>query len=226
MNEDNPEGCEDCNCYKFGTLNGLTDCGQDEGQCTCRQFADGNRQCSSCREGYYALNDKNYLGCDGCQCDVGGSFERICEQFNGQCSCRANVVGRRCDDVEYGFCYPTLYQYTAEFENGITPDGLKSIRYGFNETRFPNYSFRGYAEMSSVQKVLIVPIEIPKSRLYRALINYVNENENSVDAIMSTVSLYDYGTIGLRGEDTRPFLKKKTNRYFWFFFLKFFTLTH
>merc|ERR1719428_2383889 len=58
MNEDNPEGCEDCNCYKFGTLNGLTDCSQDEGQCTCREFADGNRQCSSCREGYYALNDK------------------------------------------------------------------------------------------------------------------------------------------------------------------------
>lgn len=191
LNEDNPEGCEECNCYKFGTINGMTECDQEEGTCRCREYADGNRQCSSCRPGFYALNDKSYFGCDGCQCDVGGAFEQNCEQFNGQCSCRANTVGRRCDDVEYGYCYPTLYQYIAEFENGITPSGLESIRYGFNETRFPGFSFRGYAEMSAVQSVLIVPIEIPKSRLFRALINYVNENDHSLDAIMSTVSLYD-----------------------------------
>lgn len=194
LNEDNPEGCEECNCFKFGTINGLIDCEQESGSCQCREYSDGNRQCSSCRPGFYALNDKSYFGCDGCQCDVGGSKEQNCEQFNGQCNCRANTVGRRCDDVEYGYCYPTLYQYIAEFENGITPNGLESIRYGFNETRFPGFSFRGYAEMSAVQKVLIVPIEIPKSRLFRALINYVNENDQSVDAIMSTVSLYDNST--------------------------------
>lgn len=32
-----------------------------------------------------------------CQCDVTGSTGLQCDTYSGQCPCRANILGRRCD---------------------------------------------------------------------------------------------------------------------------------
>ena len=42
-------------------------------------------------------------GCKPCDCDPGGSYDNHCDVITGQCKCRPNVGGRRCDEVNDGF---------------------------------------------------------------------------------------------------------------------------
>ncbi|KAI5729364.1 hypothetical protein M8J76_001799 [Diaphorina citri] len=53
-----------------------------------------------------------------CQCDIDGSKSFECEQFGGQCQCKPNVIGRRCEMCAtgyYGFpdCHPCNCPFTA-----------------------------------------------------------------------------------------------------------------
>nr|XP_045621460.1 laminin subunit beta-1-like isoform X3 [Procambarus clarkii] len=48
-----------------------------------------------------------------CQCDGTGSYSSICSSLGGQCECKPNVVGRRCDR-----CAPGTY--------GFGPEGCKA----------------------------------------------------------------------------------------------------
>ena len=55
--------------------------------------------------GYWGLSDSS-LGCAVCECDIGGSYERNCEQITGQCRCRKGITGRKCDQVQTGNFFP------------------------------------------------------------------------------------------------------------------------
>ena len=41
-----------------------------------------------------------------CDCDPTGSKSNICDEFGGQCECKENVIGRRCDQ-----CAPGTYGF-------------------------------------------------------------------------------------------------------------------
>ena len=41
-----------------------------------------------------------------CDCDPTGSLSNICDEFGGQCQCKPNVIGRRCDQ-----CAPQTYGF-------------------------------------------------------------------------------------------------------------------
>ncbi|XP_050439565.1 laminin subunit beta-1-like [Adelges cooleyi] len=58
--------------------------------------------------GFYYLN-----GAFSCQCDPTGSLSTICDSLGGQCPCKPNVVGRKCDR-----CAPGTY--------GFNPEGCKA----------------------------------------------------------------------------------------------------
>ena len=45
---------------------------------------------------------------------------------------------------------PTLYQYQLEIEDGYRRDG-SPVRIGYDDTRFPDYSWRGYGSYSQLQ---------------------------------------------------------------------------
>lgn len=83
-----------------------------------------------CSEGFYdgqkvenipEICRKNHFGSIGfyvygqafaCQCDGTGSYSSICSSMGGQCDCKPNVVGRRCDR-----CAPGTF--------GFGPEGCK-----------------------------------------------------------------------------------------------------
>ncbi|XP_043934664.1 laminin subunit beta-1-like isoform X2 [Protopterus annectens] len=48
-----------------------------------------------------------------CQCDPQGSISGVCEKIGGHCTCKPNVIGRRCDQ-----CAPGTYQFGP---NGCIP---------------------------------------------------------------------------------------------------------
>ena len=70
--------------------------------------------------GYWGLgNDPQ--GCKPCDCDLGGAYDTSCNQATGQCNCRQNVIGQRCDQPRPGHFVTTLdwERYEAEFARGI-----------------------------------------------------------------------------------------------------------
>lgn len=54
-----------------------------------------------------------------CSCDLTGSVSSICDQLGGQCQCKTNVVGRRCDR-----CAPGTYGFSP---SGCVPCDCNSV---------------------------------------------------------------------------------------------------
>ncbi|XP_014209765.1 laminin subunit alpha isoform X2 [Copidosoma floridanum] len=174
----NPDGCEDCNCNIPGVIGSIGECDGKTGQCTCKPSVSG-RNCSVCADGAYDLQESNLFGCSQCACDIGGSLSPTCHKETGQCHCRSRVAGQKCDKPMRAHYFPTLHQFQYEAEDGRTPSN-RSVRYGFDEDLFPEYSWKGYAVFSALQNKIIHEIEIPKSSLYRMVLRYVNPNSEPI----------------------------------------------
>lgn len=114
-----------------------------------------------------------------CGCDVGGSVSNICHKTTGQCPCQSRVTGRTCKEPLQTHYFPTLYQYQYEVEDGHTPENSR-VRYAHSEHIFPNYSWKGYAVFSPLQKEVVQDIYIIKPSLYRMVLKFVNSNSNTV----------------------------------------------
>ena len=57
----------------------------------------GNWWCVGCRFGF------GPRGCTECECHNVGSEDNFCDANTGQCKCRPNTFGRRCDECQVGF---------------------------------------------------------------------------------------------------------------------------
>ena len=60
-------------------------------------------QCGSCKPGFFHLDAANPAGCDPCDCDASKSTSALCDPVTGQCDCKPNVHGRRCDSCADGW---------------------------------------------------------------------------------------------------------------------------
>ncbi|XP_052001042.1 usherin [Xyrauchen texanus] len=89
--------CLPCNCSPNGSIPG-TSCDPVTGQCKCKPHAQG-RRCDVCRDGYHSLDRSNSLGCLPCQCELRGTLNGsgVCDKTTGQCACKNNVEGLRCN---------------------------------------------------------------------------------------------------------------------------------
>ncbi|CAB1420717.1 unnamed protein product, partial [Pleuronectes platessa] len=58
------DGCTNCECHTAGTLSGVAECAQETGQCHCKPNACSGT-CSTCKDGFYNLQEKSYFGCQG-----------------------------------------------------------------------------------------------------------------------------------------------------------------
>ncbi|XP_075991137.1 laminin subunit alpha isoform X2 [Anticarsia gemmatalis] len=181
LQEYNPYGCQECECYRPGTVGGLGSCETRSGQCMCKQNV-GERQCDQCQDGYYNLDDNNMFGCTDCDCDIGGSIDNNCDKTTGQCRCHSRVEGRRCDQPIRAHYFPTLHQYKYEVEEGYTQSG--QVRYRNSEEVFPGYSWRGYVVFSMLQNQVTNRVVIHKSSLYRMVLKYSNPLK---DVVIATI---------------------------------------
>uniref|UniRef100_A0A674ELB0 Laminin subunit alpha 3 n=1 Tax=Salmo trutta TaxID=8032 RepID=A0A674ELB0_SALTR len=155
---ENPSGCIECHCDVKGTLSGVGECQQKSGQCFCKPNV-CSHTCDTCKEGYYLLQKRNYFGCQGCQCDVGGAISRGCDEMSGQCQCRKNIVGRTCNEPAPNYYFPSLHHLRYEVEDGITPNA-RPVRFGYDPKEFPEFSWRGYAIMSPAQPEVILSLAV------------------------------------------------------------------
>ncbi|XP_067330961.1 laminin subunit alpha-3-like isoform X5 [Channa argus] len=179
---ENPHGCVECQCDLKGTLSGVGECEQKNGQCYCKPNACGHL-CDSCKDGYFLLQKKDYFGCQGCQCDVGGAIDRACDVMSGQCWCLKNIVGHKCTEPAPSYYFPSLHQLKFEVEDGTTPNA-RPVRFGYNPKEFPDFSWRGYAVMSPAQSEVRVTVHVdPKGgrqHLFRVVLRFINPSSTAV----------------------------------------------
>ena len=111
----------ECNCNVAGSTD--TNCDLN-GVCNCKINVDGDK-CSECKHGYFNLQQRNNLGCEGlslysltycalsiyccicsldCMCDFNGSLSQQCND-TGYCECRVTVQGQKCDRCPSGFIF-------------------------------------------------------------------------------------------------------------------------
>ncbi|XP_018320894.1 laminin subunit alpha [Agrilus planipennis] len=185
LNLNNPEGCSECNCHIPGVLGGFAACDNLDGQCVCKPSVI-SRSCSECVAGTYDLQEENLFGCKDCGCDIGGSINTVCDKATGQCTCQARVTGRTCKEPIQAHYFPTLYQFQYEVEDGHTPANT-AVRYGYDESVFPGYSWKGYAVFSQLQNQILYDVLISKPSLYLIILHYVNPNPETVTGTIRVI---------------------------------------
>ncbi|XP_015510641.1 laminin subunit beta-1-like isoform X1 [Neodiprion pinetum] len=62
-----------------------------------------------CKQYQYIIGTYVFDGGHACECNLTGSHSLLCNQFGGRCSCKTNVIGRRCDS-----CAPGTYNFGPE----------------------------------------------------------------------------------------------------------------
>ncbi|CAB1335846.1 unnamed protein product, partial [Coregonus sp. 'balchen'] len=122
---------------------------QSNGQCHCKPNVCSGT-CSVCKDGYFNLQSGSFFGCQGCRCDIGGSVGQSCGEKTGRCRCRPKVEGPKCNMPYPDHYFPDLHHLKFEIEEGTMLDG-RPVRFGYNPLEFEGFSWRGYAQMSSIQ---------------------------------------------------------------------------
>ncbi|NXI45933.1 LAMA2 protein, partial [Galbula dea] len=88
--------CQPCQCNDNLDFSIPGSCDSLSGACLICKAGTTGQYCERCADGYFgdALHARN---CQPCHCHVNGSFSEVCDSRTGQCECKANVIGRRCD---------------------------------------------------------------------------------------------------------------------------------
>ncbi|KAM6279709.1 laminin subunit alpha-2 [Porphyrio hochstetteri] len=88
--------CQPCQCNDNLDFSVPGSCDSLSGACLICKPGTTGQYCERCADGYFgdALDAKN---CQPCDCNINGSFSEICDSWTGQCKCKANVIGRRCE---------------------------------------------------------------------------------------------------------------------------------
>uniref|UniRef100_A0A8C0V493 Laminin subunit alpha-2 n=1 Tax=Cyanistes caeruleus TaxID=156563 RepID=A0A8C0V493_CYACU len=93
--------CQPCQCNDNLDFSVPGSCDSLSGACLICKPGTTGQYCERCADGYFgdALHARN---CQPCHCHMNGSFSEICDSRTGQCKCKANVIGRRCDICKPG----------------------------------------------------------------------------------------------------------------------------
>ncbi|XP_008566936.1 PREDICTED: laminin subunit alpha-2 [Galeopterus variegatus] len=91
--------CQPCQCNDNLDFSISGSCDSLSGSCLICKPGTTGRYCELCADGYFgdAVDAKN---CQPCHCNINGSFSEVCDSRTGQCDCRTNVQGRRCDECK------------------------------------------------------------------------------------------------------------------------------
>ncbi|XP_055635054.1 laminin subunit alpha-1 isoform X2 [Toxorhynchites rutilus septentrionalis] len=92
--------CPACGCHANGSVSNI--CDKVSGRCECLMGVEGTH-CDRCSEEFFGLSEQHPAGCEGCNCHIQGSVNRICNQHSGHCVCKLNVEGRQCNKCASGY---------------------------------------------------------------------------------------------------------------------------
>ena len=88
-------------------------------------------------------------------------------------------MGRTCNEVQDTYYVPTMHQFQYEIEDGYRADN-STVRFAYDDAKFPDYSWRGYATFSQLQDEVLQDIELTTTSAYRMLLRYSNPNPTPI----------------------------------------------
>ncbi|VDK75274.1 unnamed protein product [Litomosoides sigmodontis] len=191
--------CEECNCNPKGVVAGFAGCDKVEpGElCTCKIHVTG-RICDQCKPTFWNLQYQHEDGCvqcncnlNACNCDIGGALGIGCDMQTGECRCRPRITGQKCNKPIENHYFPTLWHNKYEAEDGMSME-RNLVRFATDKSKFPNYSWRGYAVFSPIQEDIFLDLSINKASLYRLLFHYVNPTDVHIDIRVAVMSLFTH----------------------------------
>uniref|UniRef100_A0A674N9V3 Laminin, beta 2-like n=1 Tax=Takifugu rubripes TaxID=31033 RepID=A0A674N9V3_TAKRU len=191
LSQNNPRGCESCNCDPHGIIVMGTPCDQISGDCSCKRYVTG-RYCNQCLPEYWGLST-DLAGCRPCDCDFGGAVNNRCMMENGQCDCRKHLTGRQCSTVQSGFfCAPLdYYKYEAEDAIGHSPgDHTLPVSAVLERSlgRMVSWTGPGFARVKDGAGLVFTIENIPYAMEYDIMIRYEPEVEDW-EAVVSVTSV-------------------------------------
>lgn len=91
--------CQPCQCNDNLDFSIPGSCDSLSGSCLICKPGTTGQYCELCADGYFgdAVDAKN---CQPCHCNVNGSVSEVCHKKTGQCECKPNVQGWRCDECK------------------------------------------------------------------------------------------------------------------------------
>ncbi|KAG7235214.1 hypothetical protein INR49_030617, partial [Caranx melampygus] len=139
LSQNDPLGCQPCNCDPRGIIMMGAPCDQISGDCSCKRYVTG-RYCDQCLPEYWGsvmtwpAADRVTVTLVEPSTTVDAPLPMashsllawrliLCMGENGQCDCRTHLIGRQCSEVQPGyFCAPLdYYKYEAEEATGHSP---------------------------------------------------------------------------------------------------------
>lgn len=72
-------------------------------KCSGNHFYVNLTETGFCRDSVFSITINYNNKALPCSCDYEGSVSFECEKFGGQCSCKPNIIGRRCEICKTGF---------------------------------------------------------------------------------------------------------------------------
>ncbi|XP_062428549.1 laminin subunit alpha-2 isoform X4 [Rhea pennata] len=117
--------CQPCQCNDNLDFSVPGSCDSLSGACLICKPGTTGQYCERCADGYFgdALDARN---CQPCRCNINGSFSEICDSRTGQCECKANVIGRRCDMCKPSYFWAPAKQFCVPC--GCSAVGSMSLR--------------------------------------------------------------------------------------------------
>uniref|UniRef100_A0AAX7SDX4 Laminin, beta 2-like n=1 Tax=Astatotilapia calliptera TaxID=8154 RepID=A0AAX7SDX4_ASTCA len=222
LSQNDPLGCQPCNCDPRGIIVMGAPCDQISGDCSCKRYVTG-RYCNQCLPEYWGLSN-DLAGCRPCDCDFGGAFNNRCMMETGQCDCRRHLIGRQCSDVQPGyFCAPLdFYKYEAEDATGHSPPDVRTVHREHTLSHMVTWTGPGFSRVKDGAGLVFTIDNIPYPMEYDIMIRYEPEvceyGENMMFFIKYKIylslhvlscSMCSYRYIQM----PRPFCFEPSNRY-------------
>ncbi|XP_040008988.1 laminin subunit beta-1 isoform X2 [Xiphias gladius] len=195
LSQNDPLGCQPCNCDPRGIIMMGAPCDQISGDCSCKRYVTG-RYCNQCLPEYWGLSN-DLAGCRPCDCDFGGAFNNRCMMENGQCDCRRHLIGRQCSEVQPGyFCAPLdYYKYEAEDASGHSPGDpalppdVRTVQREHTPSHMVTWTGPGFARVKDGAGLVFTIDNIPYAMEYDIIIRYEPESTEDWEAIVSITSV-------------------------------------
>ncbi|KAJ8913194.1 hypothetical protein NQ315_009031 [Exocentrus adspersus] len=193
--EANPDGCQECTCHTFGTIDNQG-CNVYTGQCFCKRYVEGG-DCNQCLLGYWGLSDKRD-GCQPCDCDPGGAYGNSCDVITGQCKCREHMSGRTCDTPlqQYFTANLDFLVYEAEASKS---SGQVVIREPFRDGRIDTWTGIGVVKAFEGGFLEFTVDDIKTSMNYDIVIRYELVQPESWEDVLVTVRRPNYDQVDPMG---------------------------
>uniref|UniRef100_A0A667ZNG5 Laminin, beta 2-like n=1 Tax=Myripristis murdjan TaxID=586833 RepID=A0A667ZNG5_9TELE len=174
LSQNDPLGCQPCNCDPRGIIMMGAPCDQISGDCSCKRYVTG-RYCNQCLPEYWGLSN-DLAGCRPCDCDFGGAYNNRCMVESGQCDCRRHLIGRQCSEVQPGyFCAPLDY-YKYEAEDATGHSLLCSVlKIEQSPSHMVTWTGPGFARVKDGAGLVFTIDNIPYAMEYDIMIRYEPE---------------------------------------------------